>query len=67
MYNSILIVINKFTKWKYFIVYKESISAEKLLKIYIKEVFIKHKALAKIILNKDIKFISVFWKTFIME
>jgi hypothetical protein len=33
---------------------------EKLLKIYIKEVFIKYKVLAKIILNRDRKFILKF-------
>ena len=52
--------MDKFTKWGYFIVYKKSILAEKLLKVYIKKVFIKHKILAKIILDKDIKFILIF-------
>ena len=60
MYNSILVIVDKFTKWGYFIAYKKSISAEKLLKVYIKEVFIKHKALTKIISDKDIKFILAF-------
>ena len=60
MYNSILIIVDKFTKWGYFIVYKESILAKELLKVYIKKVFVKHEALAKIILDKDVKFILVF-------
>ena len=51
MYNSILVVVDKFTKWGYFIVYKESISTEELLKVYIKEVFLRYKTLTKIILN----------------
>jgi hypothetical protein len=38
--------------------------SEKLLKIYIKEVFIRHKVLAKIISNKDRKFILKFWEIF---
>ena len=59
-YNSILIVVDKFTKWGYFIAYKESILAKELLKIYIKEVFIKYKIPVKIILNRDIKFILIF-------
>ena len=59
-YNSILIVVDKFTKWGYFIVYKKSISVKELSRVYIKEVFIKYRVLAKIILNKDIKFILVF-------
>ena len=60
MYNSILVVVDKFTKWGYFIAYKKSISAEELLKIYIKKVFVKYKALAKIISDRDIKFILIF-------
>ena len=34
--------------------------AEELSKVYIKEVFIRHRVLAKIILNKDVKFILAF-------
>ena len=60
LYNSILVVVDKFTKWGYFIIYKESISAEKLLKIYIKEIFVKYRVLTKIILDKDMKFILTF-------
>ena len=66
-YNSILVVVDKFTKWGYFIVYKESISAKELLKVYIKEVFIRHRILTKIILDRDIKFILVFWEIFVAE
>ena len=51
--NSILVVVDKFTKWGYFIVYNKSIIIKELLKIYIKEVFIKYKVLAKIILDRD--------------
>jgi hypothetical protein len=35
-------------------------TSEELLRIYIKEVFIKYKVLAKIISNKDRKFILKF-------
>jgi hypothetical protein len=40
---------------------------EKLLKIYIKEVFVRHRVLTKIIFNKDRKFILKFWETFIAK
>jgi hypothetical protein len=40
---------------------------KELLRIYIKEVFIRYKVLAKIIFNKDRKFILEFWETFIAE
>jgi hypothetical protein len=59
-YNSILIVVIKFTKWGYFILYLESIILEKLSRIYIKEMFIKYRVLTKIISNRDKKFILKF-------
>ena len=59
-YNSIFIIIDKFTKWGYFIAYTEEISAEDVVQVYIKEVFLKHRAPDKIILNKDTRFILVF-------
>jgi hypothetical protein len=40
---------------------------EKLSRIYIKEIFIKHRVLIKIISNRDRKFILKFWETFITE
>ena len=56
----IFIIINKFTKWGYFVVYIKEILVEDVVQIYIKEVFIKYGVLNKIILNKNIKFIVVF-------
>ena len=60
-YNSIFIIINKFTKWGYFIAYIEEILVEDVVQVYIKEVFSKHGVLNKIILDKDTKFILAFW------
>ena len=59
-YNIILVIVDKLTKQGYFIVYIEEILAENIAKIYIKEVFIKYKALNKIILDRDLKFIIAF-------
>jgi len=56
----ILVIVNKLIKWGYFIVYIEEISAEDITRIYIKEVFIKYRALSKIISDKDLRFIVVF-------
>jgi hypothetical protein len=52
--------VNKFTKWGYFILYLKSITSKELLRIYIKKVFIRYRVLAKIILDKDKKFILKF-------
>ena len=59
-YNSIFIIVDKFTKWGYFIAYIEEILVEDIAQVYIKEVFLKYRVLDKIILNKNTKFISVF-------
>ena len=52
--------MDKLIKWRYFIAYIEEILVEDIARIYIKEVFIKYRALNKIILDKDLKFIVVF-------
>jgi len=59
-YNVILIIVNKLIKWGYFIAYTEEILVEDVTRIYIKEVFIRHRALNKIILDRDLRFIAVF-------
>ena len=56
----IFVIINKFTKQGYFIVYTEEILVENIVQIYIKEVFVKYKVLVKIILDRDIRFITAF-------
>jgi len=52
--------VDKLIKWGYFIACIEEISAENVAKIYVKEVFIRHRALSKIILNRDLRFVAVF-------
>jgi len=59
-YNVILVIVDKLIKWGYFIAYIEEILAEDIARIYIKEVFIRYRALSKIILDRDLRFITVF-------
>ena len=59
-YNIILVVVDKCTKWGYFIVYIEGITAKDLVRIYTKEIFIRYGLLAKIILDRDLKFVLKF-------
>ena len=56
----IFVIVNKFTKWGYFIVYTEEILVENIVQIYIKEVFIRYRVLVKIISDRDTRFIVVF-------
>ena len=59
-YNSIFIIVDKFTKWGYFIAYTEEILVKDIVQVYIKEVFLRYKVLDKIISDKDTRFILVF-------
>ena len=59
-HDIIFIIVNKFTKWGYFIAYTEEILAENITQIYIKKVFARYRVLAKIILDRDTRFITVF-------
>ena len=43
-YDSIFIIINKFTKWGYFIAYTEEILVKDIAQVYIKEVFLDRKS-----------------------
>ena len=56
----IFIIVDKFTKQGYFIIYIEEILVEDIVQIYIKEIFVRYRVLAKIILDKNTKFIIVF-------
>jgi len=47
----ILVIVDRITKWGYFILYTEEILAEDVARIYIKEVFSRHGLLEKIILD----------------
>jgi len=59
-YNTILVIIDKLTKWGYFIAYIEEILVKDVARIYIKEVFVRYRVLSKIILDRDLRFIAVF-------
>jgi len=52
--------VDRITKWGYFIPYIEEILAEDVARIYIKEVFLQHGLLKKIISDQDPRFIAVF-------
>jgi len=61
------VIVDKLIKWGYFIACTEEILVEDVARIYIKEVFIRYGALDKIILDRDLRFIAVFWEVFLVE
>jgi len=52
--------VDRITKWGYFILYTEEVLAEDVVYIYVKEVFLQHRSLKKIISDQDSRFIAVF-------
>jgi len=67
LYNAILVIIDRLIKWGYFIACTEEISAEDVAQIYVKEVFTQHRLPDKIILNRDLRFVAIFWEIFLAE
>ena len=66
-YNVILVIVDKLTKQGYFIAYTKEMLAEDVARIYIKEVFARHRALDKIISDRDLRFIAAFQEVFLAE
>ena len=56
----IFIIVDKFIKQGYFIIYTEEILVEDIVQIYIKEIFVKYRVLVKIISDRDTRFIIAF-------
>jgi hypothetical protein len=60
VFDLILIIIDRLTKYEYFILYKESLSAEELVYAFNKHIIGNYGILKKIISNRDKLFISRF-------
>jgi hypothetical protein len=60
VFDSILVVINRLTKYGYFILYKESLLIEKSVYAFNKYIIGNYKISKKIISNKDKLFTSRF-------
>jgi hypothetical protein len=63
VFDSILVVTDRLTKYKYFILYKESLLAEKLAYAFNKHIIGNYEISKKIISDKDKLFTSRFWKS----
>ena len=62
LYNAILVIINRLTKYRYFILYKEASNVEELAYIFLRVLAANYEISDKIILNRDKLFTSKFWK-----
>jgi hypothetical protein len=64
-YNLILVIIDRLTKYAYFISYKEGSTVEELAYTFNRNIIINYGILEEIISNRDKLFISNFWKLLI--
>lgn len=62
--DSIWVVVDWLTKSAHFIPIQESISAEKLVDIYVREIVARHGVPVSVVSDRDVRFTSRFWKRF---
>ena len=67
IYNSILVVVDRLTKYARFIPWREKESADKLAKTMLKEIVSKHGIPQSIISDRDKLFTSKFWNTWMLR
>jgi hypothetical protein len=63
IFDSILVVIDRLTKYEYFILYKESLLIEKLAYIFNKYIIGNYRISKEIISDRDKLFTLRFWKS----
>ena len=62
IYDAILVVTCRLTKYRHFVLYKESSNARELVYTFLKVIVSQHGLLEEIILNRDKLFTFKFWK-----
>ena len=63
-YDSIWVVVDRFTKSAHFIPVKSTYSTEDYAKIFIDEIVFRHGFALPIISDRGVQFISRFWRLF---
>ena len=66
-FNSILVIVNRLTKWRIFILYKELSITENLVYAFFRWIVAKHGLSQELILDKDKLFIFRFWRALITQ
>uniref|UniRef100_L7J7U2 RNA-directed DNA polymerase n=1 Tax=Pyricularia oryzae (strain P131) TaxID=1143193 RepID=L7J7U2_PYRO1 len=62
-YNSILVIVDKLTKYAYFLPYKESSNAEEIAYTFLRVIVSNHGLPESIVTDRDKLFTSRFWKS----
>ncbi|KAB2052134.1 hypothetical protein ES319_A12G098700v1 [Gossypium barbadense] len=60
--DAIWVVVDRLTKFAHFILVPTDFSLDRLVELYIVEIVRLHRVPASIILDRDLRFTSLFWK-----
>ncbi|TDZ17375.1 Transposon Tf2-9 polyprotein [Colletotrichum orbiculare MAFF 240422] len=66
-YDSVLVIVERLTKYAYFIPYKESSTAEDLAYVFLRTIVSQHGLPQEIVSDRDKLFTSKFWKSLISQ
>ena len=61
-HDSIMVIVDRLTKVSHFIPMKSTLSASIVAQVFIRDVVRLHGVQKKIVLERDVKFTSKFWK-----
>ena len=67
VYALILVITDRLTKYRYFILYKEALSAEELAYMFLRVIAANHELLKEIISDRDKLFTFKFWKSLVNQ
>jgi hypothetical protein len=64
IYDSIFIVIDRYSKMAYYVLYRSDIKAEGLVEVFLREIFRLYRLPKSIVSDRGSLFTSKFWSTF---
>ena len=66
-FDAIWVIVDRLTKSAHFLAIRESLSAEKLAALYVREIVSRHGVPVSIVSDWDVRFTSRFWQKFHKE